>query len=132
MNASKDTAPHSVKVGLLGCGIVGGATAQILIDHGAELRQRAGVTIEISRIAVRSLAKSRQVTFPDEVWTTDPSQIVNDPDIDVVVEVIGGIEPARDLILAALANGKHVVTANKELLAEPRQGDVGCRRGRRA
>ncbi|MBK5228589.1 MAG: homoserine dehydrogenase [Actinobacteria bacterium] len=107
----------TVKVGLLGCGIVGGATARILIDHAPDLSMRAGADLEIARIAVRSLTKEREVSLPAEKWTTDPWEVVNDPDIDVVVEAIGGIEPAKDLILAALKNKKHVVTANKELLS---------------
>jgi homoserine dehydrogenase len=106
-----------VKVGMLGCGVVGGATARILLEHAGELEERAGVTIELVKVAVRSLAKERGVTLPDGVWTTDLSEVVNDPEIDVVVELIGGIEPARDLILTAIRNGKHIVTANKELLA---------------
>ena len=117
MEQTRNDAPGPVRVGLLGCGIVGGATAQILLEHAGELRQRAGVPIEIKKVAVRSLSKARQVTLDPGVWTTDATEVVNDPEIDVVVEVIGGIEPARDLILAALGNGKHVVTANKELLA---------------
>lgn len=107
----------TVKVGLLGCGIVGGATARILIDHAPDLSMRAGADLEIARIAVRSLTKEREVSLPAEKWTTDPWEVVNDPGIDVVVEAIGGIEPAKDLILAALKNKKHVVTANKELLS---------------
>jgi homoserine dehydrogenase len=106
-----------VRVGLLGCGIVGGATARILVEHAEDLRQRSGVSIDIARVAVRSLAKPREIRLPAEMWTTDPWEIVNDPGVDVVVEAIGGIEPARDLILAAIDSGKHVVTANKELLS---------------
>jgi homoserine dehydrogenase len=106
-----------VRIGLLGCGIVGGATARILLDHADDLEQRSGVRIEIGRIAVRSLSKPREVSFPDSIWTTDPWSVVNDPSLDVVVEVMGGIEPARDLILESLKSGKHVVTANKELLS---------------
>jgi homoserine dehydrogenase len=107
----------AIRIGLLGCGVVGGATARILIDHARELEQRSGVAIEIGRIAVRSLSKPRPITLPDEKWTTDPWAVVGDPSVDVVVEVIGGIEPARDLILEALKTNKHVVTANKELLS---------------
>ncbi len=107
----------TVKVGLLGCGIVGGATARILMDHAPDISMRAGADLEIARIAVRSLTKEREVSLPPEKWTTDPWAVVNDPEIDVVVEAIGGIEPAKDLILAALKNKKHVVTANKELLS---------------
>jgi homoserine dehydrogenase len=107
----------TVRVGLLGCGVVGGATARILLDHSEELAQRSGMGLEIARIAVRSLSKARDVEFSAEMWTTDPWEVVNDPSIHVVVEAIGGIEPARDLILEALKSGKHVVTANKELLS---------------
>ncbi|MGI8774462.1 MAG: homoserine dehydrogenase [Actinomycetota bacterium] len=110
--------PKPVKVGMLGCGVVGAATARILIDHAGELETRAGVVIELAKVAVRDLAKDRSVSLSSETWTTDPLDVVNDPEIDVVVELIGGIEPARELILAAIRNGKHVVTANKELLAQ--------------
>jgi homoserine dehydrogenase len=106
-----------VRVGLLGCGIVGGATARILMEHGDDVSLRAGTELELARVAVRSLTKPREVTLPDDMWTTDPWEVVRDPTIHVVVEAIGGIEPARDLILEALATGKHVVTANKELLS---------------
>jgi homoserine dehydrogenase len=106
-----------VRVGLLGCGIVGGATARILTQHETDLFDRAGVRIELVKIAVRSLAKPREVELPPEIWTTDPWEVVRADDVDLVVEAIGGIEPARDLILEALARGKHVVTANKELLS---------------
>jgi len=108
---------EKVKVGLLGCGIVGGSTARILRDHASDIAQRAGVEIEVSRVAVRSLAKHREIEFPPEVLTTDPWQVVTDPDVQIVVEVMGGIEPARDLILEAIKNGKHIVSANKELLS---------------
>lgn len=107
----------TVRVGLLGCGVVGGAAAHILQALADELKQRAGIPIELKKVAVRSLSKPRPVELPAEMWTTDPYEVVRDPDIDVVVEVIGGIEPAKDLIEEAFLNGKHVVTANKELLA---------------
>src|SRR5919106_800084 len=107
----------TVRVGMLGCGIVGGATARILRDHADELIDRAGVRIELARVAVRSLSKPREVELPPEVWTTDPWEVVRDDSVQIVVEAIGGIEPARDLILEAIARGKHVVTANKELLS---------------
>lgn len=102
---------------MLGCGVVGSATARILLEHAGEIEDRAGVTISLVKVAVRNLSKGREVSLPDGVWTTDVAEVVDAPDIDVVVEVIGGIEPARDLILRAIGNGKHVVTANKELLA---------------
>lgn len=106
-----------VRVGLLGCGIVGGATARILHEHAGELSQRVGAPVELARVAVRSLSREREVTLPAEKWTTDPFEIVRDPSIDIIVEAIGGIEPPRDLIVEALESKKHVVTANKELLS---------------
>src|SRR5436190_13079364 len=78
---------------------------------------RAGVTLQVERVAVRNVSKDRPGKLAEGVLTADATAVVNDPAVDVVVEVIGGIEPARSLILAALAQGKPVVTANKELLA---------------
>src|ERR671915_2524364 len=108
---------ETIKVGLLGCGIVGGATARILRDHAGGLRERAGALIEVARVAVRSPSKPRAVELDPRMVTTDPWEVVHDPSINIVVEAIGGIEPARDLIIEALKSGKHVVTANKELRA---------------
>lgn len=106
-----------VRVGLLGCGVVGTATARILSSHAAELETRTGAPIRVARIAVRDASIDRGLDVDRSVWTTDPSEVVNDPSIDIVVEVMGGVEPARTLILEAIANKKHVVTANKELLS---------------
>jgi len=106
-----------VRVGLLGCGVVGGATARLLTEHAADLTARSGVRIELARVAIRSRSKPREVALTPEVWTTDPWEVAADPTIDVVVETIGGIEPALDLVLHAIRSGKHVVTANKELLS---------------
>ena len=119
MNAHESMRPgnRSVRIGVLGCGIVGGATVRLLREQRRELETRAGARIDVARIAVRSLAKPRAVELPPDVWTTDPWSVVSDPSIDVVVEVMGGIEPARALIIQAAKNGKQVVTANKELLA---------------
>lgn len=103
------------KVGLLGLGTVGTGTAKILLDPA--LRHPLLQEIEIHRVGVRSLDKPRSVTLPAERFTADLESIVTDPDIDIVVEVIGGLEPARSLILKAIAHGKHVVTANKAAIA---------------
>ena len=102
---------------MLGCGVVGSATARILVDHAREIEERAGVSITLAKVAVRSLSKQRDVDLPADVWTTDVADVTDSPDIDVVIEGIGGIEPARDLMLRSIGNGKHIVTANKELLA---------------
>jgi homoserine dehydrogenase len=106
-----------VKVGVLGCGNVGAALVQLIEARGDEIESRTGTRLEVARVAVRSLTRKRPVHLDDEILTRDAAEVVADPSIDVVVEVIGGIEPARELILAALAAGKPVVTANKELLA---------------
>lgn len=107
----------TVKVGVLGCGNVGGPLIQLIADEGEAIAERTGVALEVARVAVRSLSRERSVTLPEGCLTTDAEGLVNDPEIDVVVEVIGGIEPARSLILDALKAGKPVITANKELLA---------------
>ena len=107
----------AIRVGLLGCGHVGSALVRLMDDHAPIIEARAGAKLEITRVAVRNLAKERDVELPHERFTHDAEEVVTDPSVDVVVEVIGGIEPARSLILAALERGKPVITANKELLA---------------
>ncbi|MEH2420923.1 MAG: homoserine dehydrogenase [Nostoc sp.] len=104
-----------VKLGILGLGTVGTGTVQLLQDRAG--RHPLLQEIEIYRVGVRSLDKLRTVELSTEVLTTDLEAIVNDPAVDIVVEVIGGLEPARSLILKALSNGKHVVTANKAAIA---------------
>jgi len=106
-----------VHVGLLGCGNVGAAILRMLSDHADEIARRAGASIAVRRVAVRDPSKPRPAPVSRELLTTDPTQVVRDPGVDVVVEVMGGLEPARSLILGAFAAGKPVVTANKELLS---------------
>ncbi|MEM9214496.1 MAG: homoserine dehydrogenase [Cyanobacteria bacterium P01_F01_bin.150] len=105
----------SFKIGLLGLGTVGTGTAQIL--RSPAQRHPLVKELEIHRVGVRSPNKSRDIELPQELFTDDLNAIVVDPNIDIIVEVIGGIEPARTLVLEAIANGKHVVTANKALIA---------------
>ncbi|HEX5366456.1 MAG TPA: homoserine dehydrogenase [Acidimicrobiales bacterium] len=109
--------PAHVRIGLLGCGNVGAALVDLVEGRQDAIAARTGVRLEIARVAVRSLTKERAVEVPDGVLTLDAAGVVVDPGIDVVVEVMGGIEPARELVLAALKAGKPVVTGNKELLA---------------
>lgn len=106
-----------VRVGVLGCGNVGGALVELVDSDGDGIAARSGVRLEITRVAVRSLAKPRVTTLAADRLTHDAHAVATDPDVDVVVELIGGIEPARTLIVDALKAGKPVVTANKELLA---------------
>jgi len=107
-----------IKVGLLGLGVVGGGTWKVLARNADEIARRAGRRIEVARIAVRDVAKAR-LRVGDAVQVgNDPRAVAADPDIDIVVELIGGDTLARELVLEAIANGKHVVTANKALLAK--------------
>ncbi len=109
---------NPVRVALLGCGVVGSQVARLVHEQADDLAARVGAPVELVGIAVRRLALQRDVDLPDELFTTDAAALVARDDVDVVVEVIGGIEPARALILSALEHGASVVTANKALLAE--------------
>jgi homoserine dehydrogenase len=111
MNAER----KSLKVGMLGCGVVGGEIARLLVANADDLAARSGAKLELVKVAVRDLNRKN---IAKELLTTDLMSVVNDPNIDLIIEVIGGIEPARALILAALESGKSVVTANKALLAK--------------
>jgi homoserine dehydrogenase len=107
----------TLKIAMLGCGVVGSQVARLLIANKADLSTRAGANLELVKVAVRD-PKSKNYGVPDELLTSDLKSIVNDPQVDLVIELLGGIEPARELILTALKNGKSVVTANKALLAK--------------
>ena len=106
-----------VRIGVLGLGTVGGGTVNVLRRNGKEITRRAGRDIVVTRAAARSLDKERLCSTEGISVTTDPDEIVRDPDIEVVVELIGGTDPARRLVLEAIERGKHVVTANKALIA---------------
>ena len=108
---------NTIRIGLLGCGNVGAALVQLIGTQADAIESRTGLRLVIGAVAVRNLSRDRSVALPAGVLTRDAHAVVADPNIDVVVEVIGGIEPARELISTAIANGKPVVTANKELLA---------------
>jgi homoserine dehydrogenase len=107
----------SIKIGLLGLGNVGYGTFSVLRRNQEEIKRRAGRGIEVVAVAVRDVAKAEALVAGACKVVNDPSLIVNDPDIDIVVELIGGYDLSRTLVLQAIANGKHVVTANKALLA---------------
>jgi homoserine dehydrogenase len=108
---------NPIRVGLLGLGTVGRGTLNVLRRNQHEITRRAGRGIEIGLVAVRDAGKARAVVGKDLAVTTEPLDVVRHPDIDIVVELIGGYEPARSLVLEAIARGKHVVTANKAMLA---------------
>ncbi|MBD9356456.1 homoserine dehydrogenase [Methylomonas albis] len=106
-----------VTVGVLGLGTVGGGTVNVLKRNAGEIARRAGREIVVTRASARDLNRERICATDGIALTSDPFEIVNDPDIDVVVELIGGYDLAKQLVLSAIANGKHVVTANKALIA---------------
>lgn len=106
-----------IRIGLLGLGTVGGGVAHILQNNGAGVAAKAGAAFQLERIAVRDVNRSRDTTVDLKQLTDDAHSVVQDPDIDIVIEVMGGLEPARSLVADALRRGKHVVTANKELIA---------------
>jgi homoserine dehydrogenase len=108
---------NPVKIGILGLGTVGGGTVNVLRRNADEITRRAGREIQVCRASTRDLTRSRICDTTGIALTDDPYEIVSDPDIQIVVETIGGETPARDLVMKALANGKHVVTANKMLIA---------------
>ncbi|MEF9944704.1 MAG: homoserine dehydrogenase, partial [Burkholderiaceae bacterium] len=108
---------NPIKIGLAGFGTVGRGTYDVLVRNQEEIRRRAGRGIEIAAIAVRNVERARGIVGDAARVSADWQDLVNDPEIDIVVEVMGGYEPARSLVLAAIAAGKHVVTANKALLA---------------
>jgi len=115
--AQAPQSPSVVRIGLLGCGNVGAALVQLVERQADVIEARTGVRLQISRVAVRNVSRDREVNLPEGVLTRDAQAVVNDPTVDVIVEVMGGIEPARELIATALSHGKPVITANKELLA---------------
>lgn len=107
-----------INIGIIGFGTVGSGTAKILLYNRDMLSKKSGIDINIKKIADLDTKKDRGVKLPDNVLINDADKILNDPDIDIVVELIGGIKPAKDFILKAIRNKKHVVTANKALLAK--------------
>lgn len=115
MNEDLAHRPDDITVGLLGCGNVGSGVVRILTDHADRIAARVGVPVRLGPVAVRNTAATREVT--PEHLTGAPHEVTTSPHVDIVVEAMGGIEPARSLIVEALESGKSVVTANKELVS---------------
>ncbi|MEO9253914.1 MAG: homoserine dehydrogenase, partial [Tepidiformaceae bacterium] len=109
---------REIGVGLIGLGVVGGGVARALIERRDYFARQVGAPLIVRKAAVRDTSKPRSVDLPPGILTTNVAEVIDDPTIDIVVEVIGGEEPAGSFIRAALAAGKHVVTANKELMAK--------------
>jgi homoserine dehydrogenase len=108
---------RTLRVGLLGCGNVGAAVVRLLDEHRDDIARRAGCRLEVARVAVRDPVRDRGLPLTSAAFTADPGEVIDDPDVDIVCELLGGVEPARTLILRAFDRSKPVVTANKELLA---------------
>jgi homoserine dehydrogenase len=106
-----------IRVGQIGCGTVGSGVIRILRDNAEAISRRTGCEIQVKSVAVAGLADPRYVEVPESMLTTDAMTMIRDPEVDIVVEVMGGIEPTRGFMLAAFAAGKHVVSANKELMS---------------
>lgn len=108
---------ESISVGLLGLGTVGSGVVTILHNHQDKLMHQIGCAIKVKKVLVQDLHKDRSVHVDQQLLTTDVNEVINDSEIDVVIEVMGGVEDTREHVLAALRNKKHVVTANKDLMA---------------
>lgn len=122
---------QTVGIALLGCGTVGGSVADRLLSGGPTLFARTGMHYELRGIAVRQREKARPASIPAELFTLDAARLVDDPEVDIVIECIGGADAGADVVERALARGKHVVTANKDLIATqgPRLHALAASRG---
>ena len=111
------SAQQSFNVAMLGCGVVGSEVARLLLADDGDFAARSGAKLNLTRIAVRD-SKAGRERIPKELLTQDAESVVSDPLVDIVIEVMGGIEPARTLILKAISNGKSIITANSHLSAK--------------
>lgn len=109
---------REIKVGVLGLGVVGSGTVRILQENVDSIAQRVGARLTVKKIAVRNLDKPRAVQVDRALLTDDPNEVINDPEIEILAELIGGVEPAHDYVLRAIQSGKNIVTANKEMMAK--------------
>lgn len=109
---------REINVGVLGLGVVGSGTVRILQENPDAIAQRVGARVVVKKIAVRDVHKERAVQVDRSLLTADPNEVINDPEIDILAELIGGVEPAHDYVLRAIAAGKNIVTANKEMMAK--------------
>ena len=106
-----------INIALLGLGTVGSGVYKVLMSHQANFRQKVGANLNLKTILEKDASKAKKLKVKSGILTKDPKRVLDDPDIDIVVEVMGGINPARGIILKAIGKGKNIVTANKELMA---------------
>jgi homoserine dehydrogenase len=109
---------EQINVGILGLGVVGSGTVRVLTENAEDITRKVGMPVVIKKVAVRDLTKKRGVTLPPEILTDNPSDVIDDPDIDILCELVGGVDPIHDYVLRAIRSGKHIVTANKEMMAK--------------
>ncbi|GAB4461118.1 MAG: homoserine dehydrogenase [Armatimonadaceae bacterium] len=109
---------REINIGVLGLGVVGSGTVRILQENADEIAQRVGARLVVKRIAVRDTQKPRAVEVDRSLLTNHPKEVIDDPEIEILAELIGGVQPAHQYVLQAIRNGKHIVTANKEMMAK--------------
>ncbi len=108
---------NKINLGMIGFGTIGSSVVKLLMEGSNLFQKRVGIGLNLVRVCDKDLTSKRDVTVPKNILTKDVNKILNDPDIDIVVELIGGVHPAKEIVIKALSKGKHVVTANKLLLA---------------
>ncbi|MBC8102018.1 MAG: homoserine dehydrogenase [Cytophagales bacterium] len=109
---------REIKIGVLGLGVVGSGAVRILQENADAIAQRVGAKLVVKKIAVRSLDKPRAVSVDRALLTDDPYEVINDPEIEILAELIGGVEPAHEYVMRAIESGKNIITANKEMMAK--------------
>jgi len=108
---------NKINIGVIGFGTIGSSVVKLLLEERRLFRERTGIDLHLAKVCDKDLTSKRDVTVPKGILTKDVNKVIRDPDIDVVVELIGGVHPAKEIVMKALSSGKHVVTANKLLLA---------------
>ena len=111
-------AAREIKIGILGLGVVGSGTVRVLQENADDIARRVGARLTIKKIAVRDIDKPRAVQVDRSLLTDNPDEVINDPEIEILAELIGGVDPAHGYVLRAIRSGKHIVTANKEMMAK--------------
>ncbi len=109
---------RQINIGILGLGVVGSGTARVLQENAEDIARKVGLPVVIRRVAVRDLTKPRDVVLPEGVLTDEPGDVIDDPEIDILCELIGGVQSAHGFVLRAIQSGKNIVTANKEMMAK--------------
>ena len=118
MTQRTQTNRTQINIGIIGFGVVGSGTVRVLTENAETIARKVGLPLVINKIAVRDIGKARDVAVDPSLLTERAEDVTDDPDIDIVCELIGGVTPAHDLVLRAIRSGKNIVTANKEMMAK--------------